>query len=207
MTPARNYVPISAAEARRRYAAGERIAAAGERSWFTDGSAGDTVTGWFTRESLGMAFDQILPSRGGSFARPADAPVTLTRDQLRAVSELHLSGVLYRAGRARSLAGASSYRQSTLDALVAAGVARRAGDTSPDSIVPAVPVWADGYGTWYASVPNVVNNRADVARAAISGEVWSRSRDSRESGWRARVELARHLDPPEGFTYYRETSA
>lgn len=77
----RSYVPISYAEASKRYAEGRPIAAAKTRGWF----AHDTdvpASMFFTRESLGgMREHDALPDprRGGCFAKLSPAVELLAR--------------------------------------------------------------------------------------------------------------------------------
>ncbi len=112
----------------------------------------------------------------------------LTRNQLHALSLLHMRGELSGQGRGIGLPGP---RQATLNALVTAGVARRA-DADGRRFLPVLHAYADAFGTWHVEIPDMLpistDQYAAVARAVIAGEVWQRNRQSYVDDWRPRVE-------------------
>jgi hypothetical protein len=133
--------------------------------------------------------------------------MTLTRAQLAALTALHRDGELYGQGHALGLPGP---RQSTLNALVSAGVAQRDPANGRRFLVK-VHTYADGAGVWHVEVPSTAgvtsaDDRA-VARAVIAGEVAARAPRNAEP-YRPRVEYVGAvyggpdlLDPPTAYTY------
>lgn len=67
--------------------------------------------------------------------------------------------------------------------------------------LPAVTVWADGFGVWHASVPFTIhpNRNAHAARAAIKAELAARGESP---AYPLRVTIERHTG--HGTVIYRE---
>lgn len=118
----------------------------------------------------------------------------LTRTQLDALAHLHRNGRQYPVGRGRMAirndGWTARYSRRTLDALVAAGVARWWVDCEVlSSVAPTLNAYANGFGNWHVAVPReLADQGAAIARAVIAGEVWARESQAYIAGWRPRVE-------------------